>query len=114
MTDLATTRRGLLQGSAALAATSLALNASSRSLAAPVNLMPLTVPASGVVPVAFPISDGAVLIDFAGPWEVFGNAAYVSADGTMDMSGKPGFDTSPVAEKKVPITLGGGMKILPD
>jgi len=114
MTNLATTRRGLLQGSAALAATSVALGAASRSGAAPENLAPLAVPAGGVVPVAFPISDGAVLIDFAGPWEVFGNASYVGADGTMDMAGKAGFNTYTVAEKKSQITVGGGMKIMPD
>jgi hypothetical protein len=32
---------------------------------------PLTPPASGTIPVAFLLSDGAVVIDFAGPWEVF-------------------------------------------
>ena len=30
---------------------------------------PLVAPASGDVPVAFVISDGAVVIDFCGPWE---------------------------------------------
>ena len=32
---------------------------------------PLTPPAEGSIPVAFPISEGAVIIDFCGPWEVF-------------------------------------------
>jgi hypothetical protein len=32
---------------------------------------PLTPPAQGSIPVAFPISKGAVIIDFCGPWEVF-------------------------------------------
>src|ERR1035438_5686640 len=32
---------------------------------------PLVAPAKGTIPVAFVISDGAVVIDFAGPWEVF-------------------------------------------
>src|SRR5438477_8328422 len=31
----------------------------------------LTPPAAGSIPVAFLISDGAVMIDFTGPWEVF-------------------------------------------
>src|SRR5438105_14573090 len=31
----------------------------------------LTPPKSARIPVAFVISDGAVMIDFAGPWEVF-------------------------------------------
>jgi hypothetical protein len=32
---------------------------------------PLKPPAQGSVPVAFVISEGAVIIDFCGPWEVF-------------------------------------------
>ena len=48
----------------------------------------LTPPASGRIPVAFPISKDAVLIDLAGPWEVFSNASMVGADGSMDMSGR--------------------------
>ena len=32
---------------------------------------PLTPPAHGSIPVAFLVSEGAVMIDFAGPWEVF-------------------------------------------
>src|ERR1700694_5307032 len=32
---------------------------------------PLKPPASGGIPVAFLLSDGAVIIDFCGPWEVF-------------------------------------------
>jgi len=32
---------------------------------------PLAPPAHGSIPVAFLISDGAVMIDFTGPWEVF-------------------------------------------
>jgi YHS domain-containing protein len=36
-------------------------------------IVPLVPPAGGV-PVAFLLSDGAVVIDFAGPWEVFEDA----------------------------------------
>jgi hypothetical protein len=32
---------------------------------------PLTPPAQGSIPVAFVISERAVIIDFCGPWEVF-------------------------------------------
>ncbi len=32
---------------------------------------PLIPPAKGSIPVAFPISDGAEVIDFCGPWEIF-------------------------------------------
>jgi hypothetical protein len=31
----------------------------------------LTPPAKGKIPVAFAISEGVTVIDFAGPWEVF-------------------------------------------
>ncbi len=31
----------------------------------------LMIPEDGVIPVAFALSDGATMIDFAGPWEVF-------------------------------------------
>jgi len=67
---------------------------------------PLTPPASGKIPVAFPISDGAVVIDFCGPWEVFQDAS--------PMGGKGGFQLYTVAEKNAPIETSGGMKILPN
>ena len=41
------------------------------SLAASAAADPLTPPASGKIPVAFLLSDGAVVIDFTGPWSVF-------------------------------------------
>ncbi len=37
---------------------------------------PLIPPDRGSIPVAFPISQGAVIIDFCGPWEVFHSAAH--------------------------------------
>src|SRR5438309_23496 len=43
---------------------------SDASPATPAALKRLTPPA-GKIPVAFVISDGAVMIDFVGPWEVF-------------------------------------------
>ena len=67
---------------------------------------PLAPPATGKIPVAFAISDGAVVIDFCGPWEVFQDAA--PADGTG------GFHLYTVAEKSAPIETSGGMKILPN
>src|SRR5213596_3972087 len=36
-------------------------------------------PAQGQIPVAFVISDGAVIIDFCGPWEVFQDAMIPSS-----------------------------------
>jgi transcriptional regulator GlxA family with amidase domain len=57
--------------------------------------------------VAFLISDGAVLIDFAGPWEVFQD---VSIPGRMDGP----FELYTVAETKKPISASAGMKIVPE
>jgi putative intracellular protease/amidase/YHS domain-containing protein len=67
---------------------------------------PLKPPADGDIAVAFLISDGAVVIDFCGPWEVFNN---VMAGGRMGA-----FRLYTVAETASPIKASGGMKILPD
>jgi hypothetical protein len=45
---------------------------------------PLRAPAKGKIPVAFVLSRGAVMIDFAGPWAVFGNVMVPSRGTTMD------------------------------
>jgi putative intracellular protease/amidase/YHS domain-containing protein len=68
---------------------------------------PLKPPAQGSIPVAFLISEGAVMIDFSGPWEVFQDAMI------------PGRQEHPfrlytVAETTAPIRASGGMKIVPD
>jgi putative intracellular protease/amidase/YHS domain-containing protein len=68
---------------------------------------PLKPPAEGAIPVAFLISDGAVVIDFAGPWEVFQD---VMIPGRMDMP----FQLYTVSESTKPIQASGGMKIVPD
>lgn len=74
-----------------------------------VALSPLKAPAGGPIPVAFVISKGAVLIDFAGPWEVFQDADIPGHD-MMDNA----FDLYTVAESLDPITVSGGMKIVPN
>jgi len=71
-------------------------------------LSPLKPPATGPIPVAFPISEGAVVIDFAGPWEVFLSATAPGHE--MDSL----FDLYTVAESAAPITASGGMKIDPN
>jgi putative intracellular protease/amidase/YHS domain-containing protein len=68
---------------------------------------PLTPPGRGSIPVAFPISEGAVIIDFCGPWEVFQD---VRIHGHKD----PPFHLYTVAETKEPIIASGGMKITPE
>ena len=70
-------------------------------------LNPLVPPAQGSIPVAFVISDDAVIIDFCGPWEVFQD---VDIPGRKDNA----FHLYTVAETTRPITASGGMKIVPD
>jgi len=67
---------------------------------------PLKPPAQGRIPVAFLVSEGAVIIDFCGPWEIFGN---VMMGGRMDA-----FRLYTVSETMQPIKASGGMKIIPD
>lgn len=107
-------RRQLLQGSAVLgclvaAPPSLAASgfgsADQPRPAAVTN--PLKPPAEGAIPVAFLVSDGAVVIDFAGPWEIFQD---VMIPGRMDMP----FQLYTVSESTKPIQASGGMKIVPD
>jgi transcriptional regulator GlxA family with amidase domain/YHS domain-containing protein len=67
---------------------------------------PLIPPATGPIPVAFLISDGAVVIDFCGPWEVFQDVHTAKGEGF--------FNLYTVAETTKPITASGGLKIVPD
>jgi transcriptional regulator GlxA family with amidase domain len=107
-------RRELLQASAALgclAATPFSTaawelrTADPHSSSAVAN--PLKPPAEGSIPVAFLVSDGAVIIDFCGPWEVFQD---VMIPGRMDMP----FQLYTVSESTKPIQASGGLKIVPD
>ena len=75
--------------------------------AAPTNTSSLKPPDKDPIPVAFLISDGAVVIDFCGPWEVFQDAMIPSR---QDMP----FRLYTVAESKKPIRTSGGMQIVPD
>jgi putative intracellular protease/amidase/YHS domain-containing protein len=67
---------------------------------------PLAVPAVGVLPVAFVLGKDAVVLDFAGPLEVFAEAH--TKEGNMP------FAPYMVAASKAPIIVGGDLKILPD
>jgi putative intracellular protease/amidase/YHS domain-containing protein len=62
-------------------------------------------PAAGRIPVAVLLSEGAVVIDFCGPWAVFQDAS---------VPGNDGFDLYTVAESTAPIRASGGMRIVPD
>lgn len=111
------TRRELLQASGAAglaAALPLSLSAAQvagtqKAAKSPVGLSPLKAPASGAIPVAFVISKGAVVIDFAGPWEVFQDADVPGRD-MMDDA----FELYTVAETPEPVTVSGGLKIVPN
>jgi putative intracellular protease/amidase/YHS domain-containing protein len=72
-----------------------------------VKTKPLKPPAQGSIPVAFLISEGAQVIDFAGPWEVFQD---VMVPGRTDHP----FRLYTVSESTSPIRTSGGMKIVPD
>src|SRR5215472_6700064 len=61
----------------------------------------------GQIPVAFLISDGAVVIDFCGPWEVF-------QDAMIPSSQEMPFRLYTVAETTKPIRTSGGMQIVPE
>jgi transcriptional regulator GlxA family with amidase domain/YHS domain-containing protein len=70
-----------------------------------VPVVPLVPPDDGV-PVAFLLSDGAVMIDFAGPWEVFQDAHVTGRS-------QPAFNLYTVAETRKPILTSGGATIVP-
>ncbi len=62
-------------------------------------------PAKGKIRVAFALTDGATMIDFAGPWEVFQD---VHVDGDMP------FQLYTVSTTRDPIRTSGGMTVIPD
>jgi transcriptional regulator GlxA family with amidase domain len=72
----------------------------------------LTPPVDGQIPVAFAISRGATIIDFAGPWEVFQDV--MVRNPKIQSSHRAGFNLYTVSEKTEPIEASGGMKVVPD
>ena len=75
-----------------------------KSLAKP---NPLNPPAQGSIPVAFLLSEGAVVIDFCGPWEVFENV-------NVPSRARDVFHLYTVAETTKSIRASGGMRIIPE
>jgi putative intracellular protease/amidase/YHS domain-containing protein len=67
----------------------------------------ITVPAPDPINVAFVISQGAVIIDFCGPWEVFQDTNVPGRKG-------PYFNLYTVAESMQPVRASAGMQIVPD
>jgi transcriptional regulator GlxA family with amidase domain len=72
----------------------------------------LTPPAKGKIPVAFAISEGVTVIDFAGPWEVFQDVHV--RDRGKDMDEQMPFELFTVSEKTEALTGSGGLKLVPD
>ena len=71
-----------------------------------------TAPEHGHIPVAFVLTDGAVMIDFAGPWEVFQDVM-VPARGRA-MADQHVFQPYTVSDTKQPLHVSGGMTVTPD
>jgi putative intracellular protease/amidase/YHS domain-containing protein len=93
----------------ALFATEASLKDDSRSNpnAVATDTTSLKPPTKGQIPVAFLISNGAVVIDFCGPWEVFQDVMIPGREETP-------FRLYTVAETTKPIRTSGGMQIIPD
>ena len=64
-------------------------------------------PASGAIAVAIVVTEGANVIDFAGPWEVFQDTARPGTE-------KPAFRLFTVSESRRPVRLTGGLTVVPD
>ena len=72
----------------------------------------LTPPKTGKIAVAFPISPGVTVIDFAGPWEVFQDVMVPERGPSME--DHVPFQLFTVAEKNGTIEGSGGLKLVPD
>jgi transcriptional regulator GlxA family with amidase domain len=64
-------------------------------------------PATGAIPVAIVVTEGANVIDFAGPWEVFQDTAKPGTEA-------PAFRLFTVSESRRPLKLTGGLTVVPD
>lgn len=70
-------------------------------------------PSSARIPVAVVITEGATMIDFAGPWEVFQDVMLDAGLGTSHDERMP-FSLYTVGDRRAPVEVTGGMKIVPD
>lgn len=68
--------------------------------------MKLSVPPEGSLPVAFVLGKDAEVLDFTGPLEVFA--------GAWTADSRPLFRPYYVADSLEPVTVGGGMRVMPD
>lgn len=97
---------GALVAAGSLAPSLLSANASSSAA------KKLTAPEKGKIPVAFTISDGVTVIDFAGPWEVFQDVM-ITTRGSNHDDHMP-FQLYTVAETKQPLRGSAGLQLVPD
>lgn len=72
----------------------------------------LTAPAHGKIKVAVVLTDGATMIDFAGPWEVFQDT-WVPTRGDS-MAAQMPFELLTVGAATKPTRISGGMMVVPD
>jgi transcriptional regulator GlxA family with amidase domain len=74
----------------------------------------LTPPTDGRIPVAFAISEGVQVIDFAGPWEVFQDVMLKGGHPDEGMDHRMPFELFTVSESMETVTATGGLKVVPD
>lgn len=72
----------------------------------------LSPPSNEPIPVAVALSEGATMIDFAGPWEVFQDVNV--KDAKAQGGHRDGFRLYTVSEKTDPVRASAGLKIIPD
>ena len=71
----------------------------------------LTPPAKGTILVAVAVSEGATVIDFAGPWDVF--VSVMMPERGPAMTDQMPFELLMISDKLDPITVEGGMTVVP-
>jgi transcriptional regulator GlxA family with amidase domain len=103
-------RREFMNQTAALGV--VAASGSFLSFSVEASTSKLTPPAKGKIPVAFAISEGVTVIDFAGPWEVFQDV-HVRGRGSSHDDQMP-FQLFTVSDKTEPLVGSGGLKLVPD
>jgi transcriptional regulator GlxA family with amidase domain len=72
----------------------------------------LVPPANRPIRVAFVLTDGATMIDFAGPWEVFQDVVLPEQGSTANQAAP--FELFTVGAAKEPIRISGGMTVVPE
>jgi len=108
--DITMNRKDLLAGTVAGAAAALTGPALASGVVSDRG-NPLQLPSSKRITVAYAVSRGATLIDFAGPWEVFGEVMVASLGATMNE--QMPFDQFLVAKSLDPLQTESGMQIVP-